>query len=128
MTKKISAMCFVLVHSKKDHAVSFCPSLKSALRWLFVLCLVLGTHTVQAQHWLPLYTQDFGIGTANTTSSTPSLILSPGTTNYTAITAYGTSPYDGYYAISTNSQNGGIGWNVWISANDHTTGTGTGYM
>jgi len=120
------ARYFLLACNKKIQTTTFSPALKSALRYLFTSCLVIGAQSIQAQHWLTLYTQDFGTGTANSISATPLTILSPGTTQYTAITAWGISPDDGYYAISTNSQNGVTARDAWINANDHTTGTGTG--
>ena len=122
------ARYFLLACNKKIQTTTFSPALKSALRYLFTSCLVIGAQSIQAQHWLTLYTQDFGTGTANSISATPLTILSPGTTQYTAITAWGISPDDGYYAISTNSQNGVTARDAWINANDHTTGTGTGRM
>jgi hypothetical protein len=129
MIKQIVARYFVLDHSKKNHATTFCPALKSVLRWFFVLCLVIGTQAVQAQHWITLKTQDFGSGAVNSTSATPAAVLSPGTTDYTPVTAWGTTPNDSLYAISTKSQNGGTGFNLWINANDHTSGSaGTGRM
>jgi len=128
MIKQIFIRNFVFSNSKKNHAISFNPALKSTLRYLFALCLVLGTQAVQAQTWLTLYTQDFGTGTVGSTNPTPLTTLFPGLTDYGAITAWGTTPDDGNYAISTASQNGGPAWNVWINANDHTTGTGTGNM
>src|ERR1035437_2360000 len=111
MIKQIVATYFELAHIKKNHAISFFLSLKSVLRWLFVFCLVIGAQAVQAQTWLTLYTQDFGTGAANSTNPTPATTLSPGTTSYTAITAYGNTPNDGESAISTKSQNGGVAWN-----------------
>jgi hypothetical protein len=118
----------VSAHSEKNHAVPFSLDLKSALQWIFIFCLVIGVQTVQAQHQVIFYTQDFGSGTVNYTSATLVIVLSPCLTNYTAITAWGNIPNDGYYAISTKSQNGGDGFSMWIDANEHTASTGTGRM
>ena len=97
---------------------------------LLLLGLAIGTQAVQAQTYKTLYSKDFGTGAANSTSTTPLTNLSPGSTDYTAITTYGSSTtvQDGQYAITTNSMAGGTGFNIWLSGNDHTTGTGTGYL
>lgn len=123
----------------------FCPAtLKETIKWsfaiskryLFAFLLILSFTSGQtyAQHWLNVNQKDFGSGSVNSTSSDPASILSPGTTEYTPITSFGSSPNDGFYAISTNSvnANGNGSFSLWINAKDHTTstgpGAGTGYM